>query len=70
MESSFVLKLEVRPDKNRKGLKESSSSGLELQDLEPRIDKSPPERDSFENEPGLTVRAGLEDPSLPTNYFV
>lgn len=40
LESSFVLKLEVRPDNNGKEIpEESSSSGLELQDTEPCINR-------------------------------
>lgn len=40
LESSFVLKLEVRPDYNGKEIQEeSSSSGLELQDIEPCINR-------------------------------
>lgn len=39
LESSFVLKLEVRQDRNGKEIEESSSSGLELQDMEPCVDR-------------------------------
>lgn len=46
LESSFVLKLEVRPDNNGKEIQEeSSSSGLELQDIGPCINRQKSPRD-------------------------